>query len=357
MSEKLFNKDLMFFLHLLTRLDVTSQYNEKIQKNFNALQKEKMSIEKTMFRFNTFLKESFLPETPETLLSREDKIKLFYKLEWIHPVKENDFASMLNFIKNNDFQLLPDIPISHFIKDRNHQILCWYYILCLAFISELVLLEKNKSIIDEELYKSRVKLTKELLLPIMRERMDYEKQHNIILIVDKEIIQTQTNKMTKEGINEASNQVQSMFENKGGKSAEMIATIVKKLSNKLQENVDDEDGLNLFNIMDIAKEIAKETANEINPGEFNHAEIMNISKDIGRDMMNKISPEEKNKLLSNPMMAEMMKAMDNPEHQLDVSTIETLAKEQGIDPMELMKNMENGGGMASITSFLSSMKK
>jgi len=357
MTEKLFNKDLMFYLHLLTRLDVSSQYNEKLQKNFNALQKEKMNIDKTMFRINTFFKESFLPEQPNIILSREDKIKLFYNLDWIKAIKENDFGSMLEFIKTNDFQLLPDIPISHFVKDRNHQILSWYYILALCFISEIVLLEKNKSLIDEEIYNNKIKTTKELLLSVMRDRMEYEKEHKIFLIVDKEIMQAQNNKMTKEGIQEASNQVQTMFQSKGGKSGEMIGKIVNKLSSRLQNNVDDEDGINMFNIMDIAKDIAKEVASEINPNEINHAEIMNISKDIGRDMMNKISPEERSKLSSNPMMAEMMKAMDNPEHQLDVSSIEKLAKDQGINPEEIMKNMESGGGMASITNFLNTMTR
>lgn len=341
MTQNLFKKDLMFFLHLLTRLDVTSEYNEKLQKYFTAIQTDKMNLEKTMYRFVIYFKNSNL--------SKEEKITNFHELEWIDAIKNNEFGDMLNFVKNNDFQLLPDVPISHFIKDRIHQMLCWNYLLGLCFISEITLLNNKNS----DIFIEKISNNKKMLLDIMRERLDYEKQYNIDSIIDKEIIKAQG--MTKEGIQDASSKVKEMFDKKGGKSAKIISSVVEKLSSKLQESVDrDEDGPNMFSIIEFAKEIAKELSTEINPGDINPEELLKMGKDIGKDMIGQIPENEKNNLLSNPMMAQMLKAMNNPEEEVDLSSIEKLAKENGIDPEKIMKQLEKGGNPMD---FFNLMKK
>lgn len=318
----LIQNDLKFLLHLLTRLDPESEHIIDVMEFFNGLADNKKNMHKIALRINSYFKEG----------DKTSKISFPHQHNWVSGIEKDDIS-----LFNSQEQLFSGIPIQFVLAKRQHQTLCWMYFRSVCYLSDMYLMilmkDNNKNDEKTEQYYTKAK---GIFRQCLVERMEYEHEHEIDKIIDKELLNSSNKKKMDDAI-KAANKVKELF-NQNNSSDRVIGTIVDSLAKKLGELETDDDG-GILNLVNIAREVAMDVGGKINKDDINMEELMKRSREAGAMVYQNTPEHEKDKLNSNPIMRDLVKNLEDPTREINMENIQNLMSTHGLDPMEAAKQL------------------
>lgn len=307
-------------------------------------------IRKILKRLNLILKTD--NNKSINILDKNYQLKIF-ELQPHSSIIDDDFQKMIDYAKNNNINILTNIPLLFILRESKYQQLLWQYTRYLFYISQVILSKQNNTQIKEKVFNDSIEKIEEILLKI--KNLEETININKILEADSYLNSKLTkSKMSEKNINEARNGVKNLLSEKGLSNDKTMDKIIESITNKIP-TMDLSKGNIIKNMFEIAQNVSEEVKGDmdnVNIGDTLN-KVMNIfHESINNDKTNDIPLELKN-VIGNLNNMQQNSPDENIKNQL-----EKLIDDNGLDKNIINNGIKDGSKLDinKIQSYVNNLK-